>query len=124
MTGRYGVDKLSRFLIISAIVFFVLSYFVKKLFILSYIGDVFVILAYFRCFSKNISRRNYELNIYNSYMTALRKRIDLYKRMWSERREYKYFKCKRCNSFSRIPKGVGKAEITCRVCGNRMIKKA
>ena len=42
---------------------------------------------------------------------------------WSQRRDYKFFRCPSCRTLLRVPKGKGKIKVVCRKCGNSFIKK-
>lgn len=48
-------------------------------------------------------------------------RINLFKLQYDNRREYRIFKCKSCGRNIRIPKGKGKVEVTCPLCGVKKI---
>lgn len=122
MTGRYGFDEYSKFLIITAIIVYGISFFVLGG-LLRPISMAILIYAYFRFFSKKIYKRREELNAYLSVKRKADAKIALRKRMWAERKTYKYFKCPNCKSVWRFPKGKGKIEITCRRCKRKMIKR-
>ncbi len=122
MTGRYGYDEFSKFLLISALVGFALSMFFG-IRIFYTIAVVAVFYSYFRLFSKNIYARQAELRKYFSVKGKVFQKFSLRKKMWNERKAYKYFKCPKCKSVWRYPKGIGKIEITCKNCKNKMIKR-
>ena len=121
MYGRYGVDKLS-----STIMGFAFFFFIVSLFIFSGIFRglyyLCIFLFFFRCFSKNISKRRNELYTYEKLMIKPRQFIKRQKNRWYDRKTHKYFKCK-CGSFLKVPRGKGKIEISCRICQRKMIKK-
>ncbi len=123
MHGRYGMDELSKKMMIVSLACFLISA-ISRLSIFYSLAVVLIIWAYFRCFSKNVYSRNNELNAYYNVHNKIKEKINLRKRMWNERKEYRYFKCKQCKSWSRVPKGKGKIEITCRVCKSKMRKKS
>ena len=122
MQGRYGLDELSKKMMILSLICFLLSSFIKSTLLHSF-ALFLIIWSYFRCFSKNVYSRNNELNAYLELQRKTKNKFDLRKRMWNERKEYRYFKCKQCKSWSRVPRGKGKIEITCRVCKSKMQKK-
>ena len=112
MTGRNGADNLSRAVSVVVIVLLVVSLFfhgdaARALWILAVLGMVYV---YFRMFSRNVYKRRDENAKY------LRER-------WSQRRDYKFFRCPSCRTLLRVPKGKGKIKVVCRKCGNSFIKK-
>ena len=59
MYGRYGVDQLSRFMLVVIFILCVLSLFIKGSF-MSLLILVLIILTYYRMFSKNINKRYQE----------------------------------------------------------------
>lgn len=122
MTGRYGYDAFSKFLLIVTLIGFVLST-VTNIRIFYTIAVVALIYSYFRMFSKNIYSRQGELRKYLLIKGKFLQKFNLYKKMWNERKTYKYFKCSKCKSVWRYPKGIGKIEITCKTCKNKMIRK-
>ena len=123
MQGRYGIDELFKFLIGIAFAFLVLSWFPHIRF-LYYGFALFTVLAYLRCFSRNIGARRKELYTYNKIRTSVMEKLKLYRKIWSERKTHKYFKCRKCKAVLRVPKGKGKIEVTCRVCREKQIKKS
>lgn len=123
MQGRYGMDELSKKMMIFSLIFFLISAF-TRLTIFHSLAIVLLIWSYFRCFSKNVYARNNELNSYMEMHRKFKNGLNIRKRMLKERKEYKYFKCKQCKNWCRVPKGKGKIEITCRVCKSKMRKKS
>lgn len=122
MVGRYGFDEFSKFLIICAIVAYGISvFFLGSLF--RPLSAAILLYTYFRFFSKKIYKRRNELNAYLAVKKKADGKISLRKKMWAERKTYKYFKCPNCKSVWRFPKGKGKIEITCRNCKRKMIKR-
>ena len=59
MIGRYGVDQLSKFMVIVAVILWVLNMFVDSRFFYSW-GMLILVLAYVRMFSRNIQKRYQE----------------------------------------------------------------
>ena len=123
MYGRYGFDKLSAAMVVLSLIVFVVSLFVFPQ-ILYPIYFALLILAYARCFSRNIYARRRELEKYMRIREKIAPKVSLCRQMWKERKTYKYFRCKNCGAYWRVPKGRGKIEITCRNCKHKMIKKA
>ena len=123
MIGRYGYDELSRMMMVLVFVFMLLSL-IPKLGFLNIFGWVLLILVYYRCFSKNMVKRTAERNKYLKATYKLRVSLNTYKRMWNERKTYKYFKCPTCKAYVRVPKGKGRIEIRCTKCSTQMIRKS
>lgn len=121
--GRYGMDALSKKMITVSFMCVLLSL-LARLSVLYLLAVILLIWSYARCFSKNTYSRNKELVSYYNIRNKVTNDINLRKRMWKERKEYRYFKCEQCKSWNRVPKGKGKIKITCRVCKNIMRRKS
>lgn len=115
MMGRYGVDELSRFLLLVSAVLFILSNF-QGMYVLYYPAVVFMILSLFRCWSRRVDKRTRERSAYLKARDKVGYTMKIRHRMWAERKTHKYFKCSRCGMLLRVPKGVGKIIITCPRC--------
>ena len=123
MYGRYGNDELNILLLILAVlvsvVHAVLSMFLPEdpLFLrflsplLSLLMLAFLGLNIFRCFSRNIYRRQRENRRLRNFLTRLKDR------------NHRYFRCPSCRQRVRVPKGRGRISIRCPKCGNKFIKK-
>ena len=122
MRGRYGMDVLSQASLICAIIFFALD-FLFGVRVLYLIGLILLFWAYFRCFSKNLDKRGRELCAYLKYKNRVTAYFSRRKKMFLDRKTHKFFKCKKCGTYSRVPRGKGKIKITCGVCKNTMIKR-
>ncbi len=126
MYGRYGMDPFSRFLVIAALVFLVLSMFfggvVSSVFWLA--GLLALIYSYVRAFSKNFEKRRSENNWYLKKQNAVKRWFRSWKDRWSQRKDYKFFRCPSCKSLLRVPKGKGRIQLSCRQCGHRFERKS
>lgn len=122
MQGRYGNDELSRAMSIFSLILFLLSS-VLRFYPLYLAALVLLILSYVRIFSKNIYARTAELNTYRKVKYKLTRALSSRRKMWQDRKTHHYFKCTKCHTLLRVPKGVGKIEITCKVCKSKIIKK-
>ena len=117
--GRNGFDNLAKIIMWPSLIVMLVSGFIQiswlssALYGLSFVG---IIYAYFRCFSKNIEKRQAENNTYLSWR-------NLNKQRWNQRKTHKFYRCKKCKTVLRVPKGKGKISITCRTCGERFITK-
>ena len=120
--GRYGYDELSKALVYVSLAFFVLSAIIR-IRIFYTIALVILVYSYFRIFSKNFYKRRAELNKYYAFKRKIAPKISLYKKILAERKTHKYIKCPKCKSIWRYPKRLGKIEITCKKCKNKMIKR-
>ena len=129
MSGRYGVDHLSRFLSVLICVILVLSLLTRKLWngylsgALSWAAIFLLIWSYWRVFSRNYTARQRENGKYLSVRSRVVSECRLVKDRFRYRREYRFYRCPGCKSVVRVPKGKGKIRITCRRCGYSFEKK-
>lgn len=143
MYGRYGVDQLSRFMLIVIFVLCILSLFVRGSF-MSFLILALIILTYYRMFSKNIYKRAAENDKYLKFVSKFKKSsygrsnngsYGNYQNNYGggytgsrtnaqDRKHYKYFKCPTCSQKIRIPRGHGKIEIRCPKCSTRFIRRS
>ena len=111
MQGRYGMDKLNRFLLWTSVITVLVGLFLPwplvrlMLTVLSYLIMGWVI---FRSFSRQTYRR-YEENL--KFLRLLD-------------REHRYFSCPRCRQTVRVPRGKGKISITCPKCKEKFTKRS
>lgn len=123
MIGRYGADKLSRFLI-----GFTFALIVAGIFIRSYWVDIaalfLMVLSYFRMFSRNIGKRFEE----NQKFERISFRVTEFFKKWrfkfQQMRQYHIYKCPSCGQKIRIPRGKGKVNVHCPKCSTDFIKKS
>ena len=89
-----------------------------------------MVYAYFRMFSRNVSKRSLENQWYlkremKARSCLLKWKKDLpTKKTLEQRKNYHIYKCPNCRQKIRVPKGKGRIAITCRKCGNEFIKKS
>lgn len=108
MYGRYGSDQLGMALLILGIVLMLLGTFWLPVFtLLSYIPLFYYI---FRCYSRNIPKRQKENAWFLRLTAPLRDR------------NHRYFRCPTCRQSVRVPKGKGRIAITCPKCHHRFEK--
>ncbi len=126
MQGRYGVDQLSKFILILGLVFVVISaLFNNALSLLTYIlGWVMVIYCYFRIFSRNIPKRYAENQAYLAKTYKIRTFFGKQKNIWQQRKTHHIYTCPCCKQKIPIPKGKGKIEVRCPKCGTTFIKNS
>ncbi|MCD8088717.1 MAG: zinc-ribbon domain-containing protein [Oscillospiraceae bacterium] len=125
MYGRYGQDEFSRFLMIAALVLFVLA-----LIFNGYAGTIFyavavVALVYdlIRIMSRNLYKRQQENEWYLKKRKAVTGWFRSLKDRWQQRKEYRFYRCPSCHTLLRVPRGKGKILVTCRKCGRRFERK-
>ncbi len=122
MQGRYGSDQLNRFLMIVALICFIISPFGGRLFYV--VGLGLLIYAYFRMLSRNIYKRREENSAYMRQQYKVKQRFATWKRDMSQRKTHHIYKCPSCKQKIRIPRGKGKIEVRCPKCGCIFIKKS
>ena len=125
MYGRYGMDELSKFISYVALALLIVSMLLGQssksaIFI---IALVLLVFTYFRMFSKNFEKRRAENMKYLSFKRPVTERAKLRRDKWTQRKEFKFFKCPSCKAVLRVPKGKGKVRIVCKKCGTAFEKK-
>lgn len=115
MQGRNGVDELNRILLYAVLVFYVLSIILQSL-ILDYLAFAGVLYLLYRTLSKNLYVRREENRKFVTWLETTRIKVE-------QRKDYKIFKCKGCGRNIRVPRGKGKIEVTCPMCGKKTIHR-
>ena len=128
MQGRYGIDPLSRFLMVVGLILLVISCFIrdpKFAMNICYLAAwVILIIAYGRALSGNHTKRSAENARYCQFTGKVKHALGREKYMMEQRKDYRIFTCPGCSQKIRIPKGRGKIEISCPKCGTKFVKKA
>ena len=127
MQGRYGIDQLSKFLLITGLAVVLLSAFFGETAVsmrLYIFGWGVVIYCYFRIFSRNVQKRYAENQAYLMKTYKIRNWFQNQKNIWQQRKVYHIYTCPSCKQKIRIPKGKGKIEVRCPKCGTTFIKKS
>ncbi len=122
MQGRNGVDELGQFLTLTSVIVLLLGALVRN-FLLSLLACALLIYAYFRVFSKKLSKRQEENRTYLAEREHIRFKLQTKKLHLSMRKTHRYFKCKKCKKKLRVPRGKGKIEVTCPHCGEKFITR-
>lgn len=126
MAGRYGIDRLWRFLFIVYFIILIIANIVFRFSKLSYyalfvMANALMIFAIFRVFSKNIDARRSENESYLRFVGKIKQRNKLIKDRWQQRKTHKFVKCKKCKRVLRVPKHRGKINVTCPHCKNQFV---
>lgn len=117
--GRNGFDDLAKHTMIASIIVFLIYGFCPQglvKIIISVISYALMGYAYFRILSKNIYKRVQENK---KYLGA----IKITKTRWQQRKTHKFYRCPKCKTWLRVPKGRGKITITCVKCSNKFEKR-
>lgn len=126
MSGRYGNDEFNRFLSFAALAFIILSFFRFLWYPLGFFyiaGLLILIYTIFRSMSKNHYARSKERDFYVNIKGRILGFFRLQKRRWNGRNTSRYYRCAKCRTIIRVPKGRGKIEITCPKCRYTFIKR-
>ena len=127
MRGRYGVDKLSNFLVILAIILVILDFFVHVSpfhQIINILTFMAVLLAYMRIFSRNHYKRSAENERFMKIYNRVRFFAATKKSHMEQRKTHHIYKCPNCRQSIRVPKGKGRIAITCPMCHTEFIKRS
>lgn len=115
MQGRNGVDELNRILLYAVLVLYVLSIILQSL-VLDYLAFAGVLYLLYRTLSRNLYVRREENRKVVTWLETTRIKME-------QRKDYKIFKCKGCGRNIRVPRGKGKIEVTCPMCGKKTIHR-
>lgn len=121
MVGRYGSDELSFTLLMLYLGVCMFAIF-ADIRILQLLALGIILYAFYRIFSRNIPARQAENAAYLRFLA----RIGANSRARKARRQdkaHRYYRCKHCGAVLRVPRGIGKVEITCPKCGEKLTKK-
>ena len=114
--GRYGTDKLNLALLIFGLILSLIGTLV--FWPVTLLADALYIWALFRTFSRNIPARQREYAAFLRFWSPIESWLRARKVRFSQRKQYKYFKCPNCRQELRAPRGRGKIEVTCQKCHN------
>lgn len=121
--GCCGPDELTNALYMAGLVLIIVSLFPWFRFFYL-LGFVLMIWGVYRCFSKNYARRRKERDGYLQLTGGVKKFFRIQKKRFQERKEYRYYRCPKCRSYSRVPRGHGRIIITCPRCRNQFERKS
>ncbi|WP_243578005.1 hypothetical protein [Clostridium minihomine] len=123
MYGRYGGDQL---MIGSLVVYMLLAAIARmtQFFPLMILAYAVFVWSMFRIFSRDISRRYQENQLFLKYWNRVPAWFRTKKKSLQDHKIYRYYKCPNCTTRLRVPKGRGKIEITCPICKVPFIRKS
>lgn len=116
---RNGFDELSKVMMWGGLILMLVSGFIPVQWLSAAAYGVSVAgvgYAYFRVFSKKLEQRQAENNAFLTWKNQLKQR-------WTQRKTHRFFRCRKCRTMLRVPKGKGKISIRCRCCGETFIRK-
>lgn len=126
MQGRYGLDLLSKTMMIVGLVVIFVAIFIPQTLvgnIIYLIGLILIIWGYVRMFSRKYQKRYNENQKFLQHTAGIRQWYYNRKNIRAQKKYYRIFKCPNCKQKIRIPKGKGKIEISCPKCHTKFIKK-
>lgn len=123
MSGRYGADELSRFMLGLCFVLLIVNMFTGAG-IVYILALVLLVFCYYRMFSRNYTARYSENQKYLTYQEKFLSAIGMTKRQRDQRKIYHIYHCPKCKQKIRVPRGKGKICITCPKCKNEFVKKS
>jgi ssDNA-binding Zn-finger/Zn-ribbon topoisomerase 1 len=115
MTGRYGVDQLYYGMFALWVVLTLVNIKVDSM-ILMAVSDVFIVLAIFRGFSRNISRRTAENEKFLKVWNPVKRKVRLFYRRIREIRVHRFRTCPHCKKTLQLPIKRGKNTVKCPRC--------
>ena len=122
--GRNGMDALAKVCWALTFIFILLSLIPGVTGIIFYfLTMASMVYTMFRILSRNVYKRAEENRRFLERVRPIRQFFADRRVRFSQRKEYKFFKCPTCHTYLRVPRGKGKLQITCRKCGNRFSGK-
>ena len=115
MMGRNGRDELETAVFYCSIFVYLLGG-LFRLGLLQIFAWFGLLYSLFRVISKDVCKRREENRKFLQRLEFLKLRISM-------RKTHKIYRCKGCNRKIRVPKGKGRIEITCPMCGRKMIRR-
>ena len=130
MSGRYGSDSFSLFLLITALIISFVAQF-SGWYWLIFISYALEFYFLFRLFSRNIPARRKELYAFQRVWFPIKNFFTRTCGGWFKyqhekfkyRSAYKYFSCPKCGQHLRAPRGRGNILVTCQKCKHEFKKK-
>ena len=119
MIGRNGRDELQITVAYAALILYIFAPWFDKLLPFPFFRTVCwigIFYSLFRFCSKDVIRRREENRKFLQELEFLKLRL-------SVRKTHKIYRCKGCGRKIRVPKGKGKIEISCPLCGNKFIRR-
>ena len=124
MYGRNGVDALSWALVMLEVVLSLLSAFIHVRGVsqaLYFVSTALMFVVLLRIFSRNLARRQAENAKFLTWWTPKANAIRGARARRADK-AHKYVRCS-CGAYCRVPRGVGRVELTCPKCGKKRVVK-
>ena len=114
MSGRYGMDKLSNFLIIIAAALSFINIFFR-IWAIQLVVYTLIVYSFFRILSRNIEARKSENNKFLSFISVIKRKREIYEKRKADTLHV-YKKCPRCKAILRLPHRLGVHKTICPKC--------
>ncbi len=121
--GRAGADQLSVFLLFSSFLLSLLAA-VFRLRWLTFFYCAASIAAAYRMLSKDLGRRYRENRLFLEKTRGAASWFRIQRRILTERKTHKHFRCPNCRQRLRVPKGRGNIKVRCSRCGHHFSTKS
>ena len=121
MAGRNGNDRLNLFILVLGIVFIILGIIFRNTAagFFNLLTLAALVIVYLRMFSRNLIKRQAENAKYMELRNSVISSFRVLRERWTQRNDYKFFRCPSCRTVLRVPRGRGKILIVCKKCGTR-----
>lgn len=126
MYGRYGADEFNQFLSLFSVAMIILSMIIggKIGTFFWFIAIAALVFQFFRIFSKKFDKRRAENRFYLQIKNPVKSYIIGFIIRLRQRKQYRFFRCKKCGAYMRVPRGKGKVRIRCAKCSTEFTAKA
>ncbi|MDO4320900.1 MAG: hypothetical protein Q4C61_00100 [Lachnospiraceae bacterium] len=123
MSGRYGADELSKFMLAFCLVCLVVNMFtgIRAVYV---VALVILGVCYYRMFSRDYVKRSAENQKYLGMIWKIKSKFGKTKNRVIQSKDFHIYKCPSCGQKIRIPRGKGKICITCPKCRHEFEKKS
>ncbi len=115
MRGRYGVDQLSKALLVVYFVLWAINI-VANSGVLWAMHTLLLFYTVFRMFSRNVPRRQKENAAYLRLINPIGRRTALQKQKWRDRNTARYRTCPHCKANIKLPNKKGRHTVECPRC--------
>lgn len=123
MSGRYGMDSLSRTLIYFIVIMYILNLFLHST-MLSILSVFLLAFCYYRILSRKVYKRSLENQTYLEHIMHAKMKYENFRRDMNTKKTHHIYKCPHCKQKIRVPKGKGRISIHCPKCNHEFIKKS
>ncbi len=114
MSGRYGTDSLTHFILITAVVCSFINLILRSA-VLQLAVYALIIWAAFRVLSRNHEARRRENRFFNEKLNFLKGKREIYVRRKNDK-AHVYKKCPACKAVLRLPHRIGTHSTVCPRC--------